>query len=625
MSIIHFSLPIIDYLRILRKKIWIVIVIFLLVEGLTAYSTFRQAPIYQSICKIRYKRGSTASYLAAGSAFQFLSPYYDTVSFETEKHVIKSKLIAGGVVKTLGLASPEEYSRWKNWVKRVQGALEVSKLKDTRIYMITSHSPDPDLAQALANTAAAVYIDFSLKEKQESAEKTLTVLTGQIDDLKDKIQRSEMAKIDYVKRTGEVPLGENEFSGQQLSAYQHGQLLKDLRSLLVRAEIEREQLLNRYLEHHPRVKASERQIEVLKEKISAENSRIIQAHKEAIEYGILEKEAQANQDQYKVLIKKLKDLNLSDSGIESGIEIIERAERPTVPIAPTKKKNLTLGAILGLVLGLGAVLILEYFDPTLQTSEELESCLDVPVLASIPRMTAPVGLTKEEAAQFLFHVVESQAKGVSAEMFKRLRSSIHPGDFRDERFALMITSSSAREGKTTITANLATAMAQAGLKTVIVDGDMRRPAIGQIFQISNEGGLSSFLNGDADCDQVVFPTGIDGLQVIPSGSIPPNPSELLESPRFVQLIKQLKEKFDRIIIDSPPAGALADASIIGNAVDGVILVCFAGHIDKKFVLRTKQQLEKGGAKIYGAVLNYIELKLRSYYHYYQSVYKYGYH
>ena len=627
MSIVHFSLPIIDYLRILRRKIWIVIVIFILVEGLTAYNTLRQAPIYQSVCKIRYKRGVAASYLAAGSAFQFLSPYFDTVSFETEKHVIKSKLIAGGVVKTLGLASPDQPSQWKSWVRRVQGSLAVSKIKDTRIYLITALSTDPDLAQALANTAAAVYIDFSLKEKQDSAEKTLTVLTGQIDDLKDKIQRSEMAKIDYVKRTGEVPLGENEFSpisGQQMSAYQHGQLLKDLRSLLVREEIAREQLLNRYLENHPRVKASNRQIEVLREKISSENNRIIQAHKEAIEYGILEKEAQANQDQYKVLIKKLKDLNLSDSGIESGIEIIERAELPTVPIAPKKKKNLTLGAILGLVLGLGAVLVIEYFDPTLQTPEELESCLEVPVLASIPRMVAPSGLNKKEAAQFLSQIVESQPQSTSAEMFKRLRATIHPGDFMDKSFALMITSSSAKEGKSTIAANLSAAMAQAGLKTVVVDGDMRRPSIGRIFQISGEVGLATFLNGDADWEQVIFPSNIDGLQVIPSGPIPTNPSELLESPRFAQLIVDLKAKFDRVIIDSPPAGALADAAIIGNSVDGVILVCFAGHIDKKFILRTKQQLEKGGAKIYGAVLNYIELKLRSYYHYYQSVYKYGY-
>jgi len=240
-------------------------------------------------------------------------------------------------------------------------------------------------------------------------------------------------------------------------------------------------------------------------------------------------------------------------------------------------------------------------------------------------MTAPAGLNKAESAQFLFHIVDSQPRGPSAEMFKRLRSAIHPGDFKDPKFSLMITSSSAREGKTTVTANLAVAMAQAGQKTVIIDGDMRRPAVGRVFNISRETGLSTCLNGDADWDQVIFPSGKDNLQIIPSGPIPPNPSELLESPRLALLIEHLHENFDRIIIDSPPSGALADASIIGNSVDGVILVCFSGHIDKKFIFRTKQQLEKGGAKIYGTVLNYIELRLRSYYHYYQSVYKYGYH
>lgn len=627
MSIIHFTLPLFDYLRIIRKKLWLIGLIFALVVGITAFITLRQVPIYQSTCKIRYKRDNPTSYITAGSIFQYMSPYYDTVSFETEKHVIKSKLIASGVVKTLGLASPEQISRWKSWVSRVQGTLNVSKLKDTRIYLITARSPDPDLVQAIANTAAAVYIDFNLKERQESAEKILTVLTDQISELKVKIQKSEMAKIDYVEKMGEVPerLGAAEsLPGPNLGAYQAANLINDLRAQLVKQEIEREQLLNKYREKHPRVMESERQIRVLREKIAIENQRVIQAHKEAIEYGMLEKEAQADQDQYKILIKKLKDLNLSDSGMESGIEIIERAERPTVPIAPRKKRNIILSALLGLALGLGAALVMEYFDPTLQTPDEIEGYLDIPVLASIPRMKPPSGLTKKEAFQYLSRITEGRPGGHETEMFKSLRTNIRFSDLEVEAMALLVTSSSTREGKTTVAANLASTTAHVGANTVLVDADMRRPGQHDIFNIENTIGLSSFLKGEAELQEIIRSTDVNGLSVIPSGPVPSNPSELLESPRLSGLISGLKERFDRIIFDSPPAGALADASIIAALVDGVILVCYAGHIDRKFILRTKQQLEMVGAKLYGVVLNYIELKLRSYHHYYHSIYKYGY-
>ncbi len=626
MDFIHFTHPFYDYLRIIWKKLWLIGLIFALVVGITAFITLRQVPVYQATCKIRYKRDNPVSYITAGSIFQYMNSYYDAVSFETEKHVIKSKLIVGAVVKTLGLASPEQVPQWKSWVSRVQGMISISKLEDTRIYLITARSRNPDLTQAVANTAAAVYIDFSLKERQESAEKVLTVLTDQISELKVKIQKSEMAKIDYVEKTGAVPERRDSaesLTGPHLSAYQAANLINSLRSQLVKQEIEREQLLNKYKEKHPRVMEADRQIRFLKEKIAVENQRVIQAHKAAIEYGMLEKEAQADQDQYKILIKKLKDLNLSDIGMESGIEIIERAEHPTFPIAPRKQRNIILSALLGLALGLGAAMVMEYFDLTLQTPEEIESYLDIPVLASIPRMKPPSGLAGKESFRYLSRIREARPSGNEIEMFKSLRTNVRFSDLDVESMALLVTSSSPQEGKSTVTANLASTTAHAGSNTILIDADMRRPSMHTVFNVENMIGLSSFLKGEAELREIICSTDVDGLSLIPSGPVPPNPSELLESQRLPELISSLKERFDRIILDSPPAGALADASIIAALVDGVILVCYAGHIDRKFILRTKQQLEMAGAKLYGVVINYIELKLRSYYHYYHTFYKYG--
>ncbi len=625
MSLHNVMLPVLDYLRILKRRIWILALIFLAAVGLTAWSTYRQTPIYQASCQIRYKRTSPVSLLTGGSLPYYLNPYFDNVSFETEKHVITSKLIAEGVVRTLGLALPENRGQWNSWVRRIQGAISVNRVPETRIYEITARSSDPDLAQALANTTAAVYIDSSLQEKQESADKTLAVLTEQIEELRTRIQQSEMAKIDYVKRIRKVPEPADSGDEQERAASgitQSAALLDELRTNLVRQEIKRQELLSNYLEKHPRVREIDRHIEVLKEKIAAENEEIIRAHQSAIEYGILEQEAAANQDQYQVLIKKLKDLNISDSGLESGIEIIERAERPAAPIAPRRGRSLLLSALLGFFLGLGAVFLIEYFDATLQTPEEARNFLQLSVLATIPRMSDLQGATDPATYPFLISLKDSTSH--EAEMFKHLRTNIRVSHPDQERFSLLVTSSGPREGKSVIASNLAISTAQAGQDTVLIDADLRRPVLHRVFGIPSRVGLASYLSGEASPEEIIVPTAIPGLSLIPCGPIPPNPSELLESPRLAELIGFLKASRPRVIFDSPPAGALTDAAIIAGQVDGIILTVFAGQGNKKFIQQTKGQLEKTGTPIFGVVLNYISLKLRSYYYFYHGVYKYGY-
>lgn len=627
MPSLHFALPLLDYLSIIRRKSWMLILIFVLVVGLTAFTTFRQSPVYEASCRIRYKRDISSALLNPGSPLFMLSPaYFDAVTFETEKYVIRSKAVAEGVVKTLGLASRENPGAWKKAVRMVRGSLSVRSVKNTRIYAITARTGDPDLAQALVNTTAAVYIDFSLKGRKESARRTFSLLTGQIDTLKAQMKVNENELLDYVDSAGGPALSPDSapVPGKGLNPAQGAALIYNLRVQLVEQEILRGRYLNKYKENHPRVKESERQIQILKEQIESENDRIISGQKKAIGYEILQKDVRADQELYYILIKKLKELDISGGGLESNILIIEKAQRPTAPIAPRKKRNLTIGIFLGLVLGLGAIFVSSYFDPTLQTPDEVESFLDLPVLASVPRMEFPPGFSKAESTDYFFRISETHPRSREAELFKRLRTNIRFSDFGTGTIALLVTSPTPQEGKSTIASNLSSTMAQAGSRTVLIDADMRRPAVNRIFGLDNKVGLSSYLKGEAELEEIIFASKFENLSFVPSGPIPPNPSELLESPRFAELIRRLKDKFDRLVFDSPPAGALTDATIIGPLVDGVILVCFAGHVDKKFVLRTRLQLEKGGAKIFGVVLNYIELKLRSYHYYYTSVYKYGY-
>lgn len=613
-----------DYLLILRKKIWILALIFILVVGSTALITSRQSPVYQASCKIRYRKDISSSLLTPGSPLYLLSPaYYDSITFETERYVIESKEIAEGVVDTLGLASPKEGAERNSWINRVQSSLSVSRVKGARIYMITARAGDPDLAQALANTAAAVYIDFNLEERKESAQDTFKLLTRQIEDLKLKIKSSETAKIQYLDEEG-LPGIEKSLrfqSGGGSGGVGEGNLLISLRDQKLTAEIFREKLLNKYKEKHPRVKEEVRRIKVLSDKIKEEEDRIIQNQKKAIEYGILQREARANQELYDILIKKLRELDISSSGVKSNIEIIEKAERPGRPISPRIKQNLILASILGLFLGVGAIVTVSYFDPTIQTAEEVESIVNLPVLTIMPRIKVPSSITKEEQPGFISRVSELAPSSQDVEAFKRLRTNIRASDFSAGASALLITSPTPREGKTTIACNLAITMAQAGSRTILIDADLRRPTINRVFKLNNKSGLSSYLKGGLSLDDVIQVSSVPGLSIIPSGPIPPNPSELLESDCFSRLIEELKQRFDRILFDSPPAGPLTDATIIGALMERIILVISSGQVDKKFIISTKQQLERGGVGIYGVVLNNIEMSFRSY-HYYQGVYMY---
>ena len=617
--------PIFDYLLVIRRKIWLFTAIFLLTVGLTAFATFRQQPVYEAVCKIRYKQNVSSALASSVPSYYWLSPYYDSMNFETEKYIIKSKAVAEGVVEKLGLASRGQTAAWESWVRRVQGAISVEKEKETRIYLLFARFAEPALAQAIVNTTAEVYIDLSVGEKRASAQKFFSLLTSQLGDLNSQIKKSQMALIDYINKEG-VPDGLAAISpeGPYNPAAPETSLLSALYTQLGQLNIQRGELLIKYLENHPKVREAEKQIEVLRSTISADEERLNRTRKKAIEYGMLDKDAQVNQELYNVLLKKLTEIDLSKEGIESDIAVIEKADLPQAPVAPQKKRNLMLGSLLGFLLGLAAVFVTEYVDPTLQTPEEAESYLDLPVLASIPRMLTAPEMSPEEANQQLFLISERSPRSHEAEMFKRLRTGIRFSDFEATTMALLVTSSSPREGKTTVASNLGITLAHAGSKTVLIDTDLRRPAMDRIFNLSATPGISAYLRGKASLEEIIYPTSIPSLSIIPAGEVPDNPAELLESPRLPALIETLKKRFDRVVFDSPPAGALADALILAALVDGVILVCFAGHVDKRFVLRTKQQLEKSGAKIYGVVLNYIELKMRSYYYYYHSVYKYGY-
>lgn len=209
-----------------------------------------------------------------------------------------------------------------------------------------------------------------------------------------------------------------------------------------------------------------------------------------------------------------------------------------------------------------------------------------------------------------------EAKSPISEAYRTLRTNVQFTSVDKNTKKIMITSSGPREGKSSTTANLAVSMAQAGKSVLIIDADLRNPTQHKIFGLLNTEGLSMVLVEDISVFDVVKPTEVPGLSILTAGPIPPNPAELLGSNRMKNLLEELSDRFDEVIIDTPPVIAVTDAAILAQAVDGVVLVLASGEVNKDYAVRAKEQLDKVGAKILGAVLNKVDIKSNEYYYYY---------
>lgn len=213
-------------------------------------------------------------------------------------------------------------------------------------------------------------------------------------------------------------------------------------------------------------------------------------------------------------------------------------------------------------------------------------------------------------------ITHEQTKSPISEAYRTLRTNVQFTGVDSKTKRIMVTSSGPREGKSTTVANLAVSISQAGKSVLIIDADLRNPTQHKLFGLSNTEGLSVSLVQEHEGQSFIKETEIPGVQVLTGGPIPPNPAELVGSQRMKRLIDEVSEQFDVVLIDTPPIIAVTDAAILAQEVDGVILVLASGEVNKEYAQRAKEQLDKVGTKILGAVLNKADMKTSEYYYYY---------
>lgn len=313
-------------------------------------------------------------------------------------------------------------------------------------------------------------------------------------------------------------------------------------------------------------------------------------------------------DQLKTLDARYKDEIARLRVPRESVEMYDNPLLPTAPYKPDVTLNLAVGAVAGLLLGMGLALLLEFMDTSVKTMEDVERALQVPVLGIIPK-NVPI-------------LHSAGSLGPDAEAYRILRTNIEFNKKGLEEISLTFVSGSAGEGKTTTLCNLAYICAQGGDATLMIDADLRRSKLHRYYELDNEAGLTSYLLEDYPLEEVIFQTPVENLYVMPAGPVPFDPSGALNSRKFSELLQEVKQRFDIVLVDSPPILGVSDSAVIVSEVDMTLMVVQPRKLPLKALLRQKQVIESVGGNLAGVVMNNVDITSDHQYQYYTTYYSY---
>ena len=397
---------------------------------------------------------------------------------------------------------------------------------------------------------------------------------------------------------------------------------------------------------HADYQAALRQEESLSGEVESGKKQALDQSSSAVQYTNLKVEIQTRRELLDQLLRQQSEtevaVRLQDTR-ESNIRVIDHALVPGGPFRPSLRKDLTYGMLFGLLLGIAGALLIEFMDRTVKAPEEVERRLGLPILAVVqdlaevgktygyssayaygygygstpgasgerPRVrasrSAPAGwLEKKKAAAPASAQIElvphERPRTLISEAYRSLRTALLLSSARELK-VIAVTSAVAGEGKTATASNLAVVLAQLGRPVLIVDCDLRKPRLHQVFRVSNRAGLVNQLTATAETDAVIQPTEVPNLWVVPSGPTPPNPSELLASSRMRDWLRTVREQFDYVIVDTPPTLAVTDGTLVGALADGVVLTMRSHKVTREEARACRDRLRQADIKILGAVLN----------------------
>jgi len=612
-----FELNLSDYLFILRKRRLIILAIFFAIFTSVVFYTNTQPKIYRTQTTVKIIERKTL----AGLMTEYFA-YTPGDPVASQAKAINSYPVIERVVKELGLVKEGSLKEEiLQAVISIQNMVSTEVIQGTNIIRIIVEDTDPMRVATVANKITETFIDENLREKNRQARKVRVFIQARLEELSVKLKSSEDA-LEEFKKSGAA-------TGIAIPVQNR---LADL-------AMEKAKLLRNYTELHPDIIKIKGEEESLKEQMQ-------QLPQSEIQYARLMRDFEINEKLYRNLKDKFEEARIAEIEKVADVSLVDPAPVPKFPMSPNKSLNYLLGVVLGLMLGLTGGLVVEQLDTSIGTVEDVESYIGLPILGVIP--FSPL----EEKKRNVFPLFHREKDKLSATknrliIYSSIQSSIieayHMLDtnlwstFEEKALPkiIVITSTAPGEGKTIISANLAITMAQRGVRTLLIDADLRRPVLYRLFGLKRESGLSEVLSntlklkdalrgftdlflGLKQQESLLKMPGLNNLQFITPGHLPNNPVGLFASERMSILMDELRKNFDIVIFDSPPILPVSDVSILAPKADAVILVYQVGKTSRSALQRSKKQLESVGAKLKGIVLNCLNPQVemnRSYYYY----------
>ena len=562
------------------------------------------------------------------------------------------------------------------------GGITVSPIRNSRLVDVKFSSTDPQFAARVANGLAQAYIDQNLEYRFLSSKEATDFLGRQLAEQRKAVEASETALLRYREQTDAVSLEDKqnivvqkltelnaavtrakterlqkEAAYNQIVAIQHDRaaldafpailsnsFIQQLKGELSTLQRQQASLGEKYGEKHVEMIRIRSAIEQTEAKLQGEIGKVVQALRNdyeaaranersliaalqqqeseamdlsrmGIDYGSLQRDAATNRQMYESLLQRAKETGVAGEMKSSNIRVVDPATVPRGPISPNPFMNLVLAVFGGGILAIGLAFFFEYLDNRVKSPEEIRDHLGLPFLGLIPALE-----TKDYLAEdALLH------KNVShqfAEAFRTVRTNVLFSLAEGGGHSVVVTSTAPREGKTLVASNLAIALAQAGQRVLLVDADMRKPRVHEVFRANQAPGLSNVLVGNAKASDSVKRGPVDNLWLLPAGVTPPNPAELLNSRRFKDFLETLEEHFDWVVVDAPPVMAVTDATVIAHVAHGVLYVVRSEDTSRHAASAALDQLCGARAKFLGAVLNRVNVARNAYYysHYYRHAY-----
>jgi polysaccharide biosynthesis transport protein len=595
---------------------------------------------------------------------------------------IEKRLVELGVPLHLSPSVTLKILRGVNPGMLLRGGLSVKAVPDTRIIEISFKHPDPAFTARVANAVADAYITQNLDMKVDTASSAVNWLTVQVAALRKKVQESEEKLHRFREANNMVAISlkdSQSLLSQQLlelntrlTTFQSRRMQEESLQVQVNkimadpdanlAPIEPDEVIValkkellvlrqkarglsvKYTQKHPQIKALRIQLTQVEGEVLSELRRIRDTHKhsiaaleqterrlsttieklklealsvnkKAIELGQLQRDVDNNTQMYTLLLKRQKEATLSQFLKANNARMLEFAVEPQTPVEPRMPRAIALILIAAFILGVFSALLAEAIDNSIKSVHDIEQATGTPALGLLPALTAE---DTEERDWFAF----TNPRSPIAECVRAIRTNLLFMRPDDPAKLIMVTSANPSEGKSTVAVNLGIVMAQSGLRTVVVDCDMRRPRQHKSFAVDNATGVTNVVVHAVTLDEALVPSKQEDLTILPCGPTPPAPAELMHSTGFKGVIDELRQRFDRVIFDSPPVNTVTDSLVLATLVDGVVFVAMDKSTTTHSAKIACNKLKNVGGTVLGAVLNNVSLaKDVGYYtNYYGSYY-----